>query len=251
MFMRLVQLKIRPDRTDQLRSMYERLIVPELAKVEGCRFASLAQNATQPDEFISLTLWENSEAAEEYVRDGTYARLLETVDPYLANATEWKVQLTADQTLEYLPTAEEPEVKAYLVSPITEAVPFTEVPNPLYVRVLSLKFKPGKMDEFKQIYQLKILPVLRATKGCRYAYLTEDASDEDEAISMTIWDSKEDAEEYEKNGTFGSLLRQVGDLLSGLYQWKMSLGRHGRKSAVSSEDMSVEGYHVVTGRSFI
>ncbi len=251
MFMRLVQLKVRPHSISQMKSSYEKEIVPELEKVDGCRFASLAQNATQPDEFISLTLWESPDAADRYVRDGTYARLLDKVTAYFATATEWKVQLTADQTLEYVETVEEPEVKAYHVSSIPQLSPPAENPETLYVRVLSLRFKSGKMDEFKRIYQSKILPLLQITKGCRYACLTENANDEDEAISMTIWNSKSDADEYELNGTFFSLLHDVGYLLSELYQWKMALGREPGRKTVSSEDLSVKGFSVVTGRSFI
>ena len=251
MFMRLVQLKVRPDSTSQMKSSYEKEIVPELEKVDGCRFASLAQSAAQPDEFISLTLWESPDAADRYVRDGTYARLLDKVTAYFATAAEWKVQLTADQMIEYLPGVEEPEVKAYNVSPIPQTSTPSEDPGTLFVRVLSLRLRPGKIDELKQIYQSRILPVLHITKGCRYAYLTESASDKDEVISMTVWNSKEDADEYDQDGTFSMLLRETSHLLSGLYQWKMALGREQGRKTVSSEDLSVKGFSVVTGRSFI
>ena len=97
MFMRLVQVKTKPDGLDDLRAAYDRQIIPELAKVDGCKFASLVQSVHQPDECISLTIWESADAAREYVRNGTYDRLVESVSPYLASTTEWRVQLCCRQ----------------------------------------------------------------------------------------------------------------------------------------------------------
>lgn len=249
--MRLVQVKVRRESVDKLRAAYDMEIIPELAKVRGCKFATLVQSIHQPTECISLTLWENAEAVDEYVRKGTYTYLLEGVQSYLAYATEWKVKLSADQTMEYVPITEEPTVKAYQVAHLPETSPISVSPGALYVRILSMRIQPGKMSEFLETYISKILPVLRTTKGCRYSYLSESANDDDETISLTIWDSKETADEYEASGTFDLLVRNVKHLLSGLYQWKMSLGRGGSRTAVTSDDLSVQGYRVVTGRSFM
>ncbi len=41
-------------------------IIAKLQQVEGCRFASLVQITHQPDECISLTLWDSEEAVEGY-----------------------------------------------------------------------------------------------------------------------------------------------------------------------------------------
>ena len=76
------------------------------------------------------------------------------------------------------------------------------------------------MEQFKDLYEQKIIPVLKKTAGCRYAYLTEDANNTDEAISVTIWDTKESALEYETNGTFDSLLREAKHLLNELTNGK-------------------------------
>lgn len=251
MFMRLVQVKVKPESFDELRSVYEERIIPELEKVEGCLFASLVQSAHQPDECISLTMWDSVDAAEAYVRDGTYGRLLDEVLIHLVNTTEWKVQLSADQTLEYVPVKEEPDVKGYEISQTQQAVPPSENPGSLYVRVLSLKFQQGKLEEFKEIYEREILPILSKTMGCRYVYLTGDSGKGDSALSMTIWDSKEHADEYESNGTFDLLVSKIKHLLAGLYQWKMSLGRELGRNTLTSEDISVEGYRVITGKTFM
>ena len=252
MFMRLVQMQVRKDGIDKLSRKYREEVIPRLGRTDGCRFASLVQSAGNVDECMSLTLWESASAAEEYVKSGTYSELLDSLTPYLAETSEWKVKLTEDQRIEYVPVTEEPSVKAYNVT-LAPGDPGIVSGNPeaLYVRVLSIRLLPGKMEEFRAIYQHEILPVLYETPGCRYAYLTEDAGDPDEALSLTVWDRKEDANEYERSGRFGSLVKKISHLLAGLYQWKMSLGKETGRSAVTSEDMTKEGYQVIIGRSFV
>ena len=251
MFMRLVQVKVKPDSVNDLRTAYEQQIIPKLEQVEGCRFASLVQSAYQPEECISLTFWESAEAAEKYVHDGTYDRLLKDVQPYLDGTTEWKVHLSESKTLEYIPVSEEPTVKAYSVNTMLQTGSLSENLGYLYLRILSLRVQPDKMEDLKRAYKEKILPVLHNTAGCLYAYLTENADEKDEAISLTVWDSKEHAEEYERSGAFSSLVGQVKHLLSGLYQWKISLERGAGRNTMTSDDLMVKGYHVVAGKSFI
>ena len=252
MFMRFVQLKVKEDSIIDLSSIYERKIIPVLADVKGCVFDRLVQSAGKLDECISLTLWDTSSAADEYVTGGTYNRLLELFSPYLDGTSEWKIRLTEDQKVEYVPVGEEPRVKAYNVTltPSPRAI-VPENFGSLYARILSIRFKANGKAEFKEIYEHEILPALYETPGCRYAYLTEDIGDSDDALSVTVWDSRENAESYEKSGRFESLVRKVSRLPAGLYRWKMSLARDAGRRAVTSEDMTPEGYHVVAGRSFV
>jgi quinol monooxygenase YgiN len=252
MYMRLVQMQVKKDSIDKLSKRYTEEVIPRLGRTDGCRFAGLVQSAGSLDECMSLTLWESASAAEAYVESGTYAELLDSLSPYLAETSEWKVKLTEDQRIEYVPVAEEPAVKAYNVT-LAQGDPGMAAANPaaLYVRVLSVRLKPDGMEEFRKIYEREILPALYETSGCRYAYLTEDAAKPDEALSLTVWNRKEDADEYERSGRFGLLVKKISHLLAGLYQWKMSLGKETGRSAVTSEDMTKEGYQIIIGRSFV
>ncbi len=252
MFMRFVQLKVKDDRIADLNGIYGREIIPALSSVDGCLYAGLIQSAGRLDECISLTLWESAAAADEYVAGGTYNRLLQSVEPYLAGTSEWKIKLSEDQKLEYVPVGEPPIVRAYNVTlaPSRRDSP-AENTGEIYVRMLSVRLKSGGMPEFRRIYEHEILPALYETPGCRYAYLTEDVGDPNEALSLTVWDRREEAEDYEKSGRFGLLVRKVSHLLTGLYQWKMSLGKDTGRTAVTSEDLTSEGYHIVTGRGFV
>jgi heme-degrading monooxygenase HmoA len=106
------------------------------------------------------------------------------------------------------------------------------------------------MDEFKKLYADIIIPTLKKTPGCQYAYLTESMQEENQIISLTIWDSKEDADRYEKSGRFKELVEKVKHTFSELYQWKMALEKETGKKAKTSEDLEVSRYSVVTGKSF-
>ncbi len=142
-------------------------------------------------------------------------------------------------------------MKSYSVAePTAEKIAVREQPQLIYVRVVSPKIRPGMMEEFKRIYAEEILPVLREVKGCRYAYLTEGTKDKNEVISVTIWDSQKDAENYETGGLFDLLKGKVRQTFSELYQWKRKLEKDSGKPVVTSEDMMVKHYNVVTGKSF-
>ena len=223
-----------------------------VGRVAGCIYAGVRQSAGRLDECSSLTLWESASAADEYVAGGTFNKLLDSMSPHLAGTSEWKIKLTEDQKVEYVPVGEPPTVKAYNVTlaPSSHGVA-PETSGELYVRILAVRLKAGGMQEFKGIYEHEILPALYETPGCRYAYLTEDVGNPDSALSLTVWDRRKDAESYERSGKFGLLVRKVSHLLAGLYQWKMSLGKETGRTAVTSEDLTSEGYHVVTGRGFV
>ena len=63
-------------------------------------------------------------------------------------------------------------------------------------------------------------------------------------------DSKEQADAYEQSGRYAQLVDKVAPMLSSLLQWKMSLDPSRQATVATSDDLTVEGYHVVTGESF-
>jgi len=159
MYMRLVHARYRPDSLPNIKKVYDEKIIPTLQKMRGCLFACLVRSDANIDEGISLTLWDTQENAESYVKSGIFQSSLEEIRPFLSDSSEWKVQLTKDLKVAYEPVPEEPTVKAYAgLVDSGEDLPA----KPMHLRLLSLKIKPDMMDEFQQIYQNKILPVLRS-----------------------------------------------------------------------------------------
>ena len=85
--------------------------------------------------------------------------------------------------------------------------------------------------------------------GCLYTYLTQGVQ-EDEILSVTLWNSKADADAYERSGRLDELTQLLEPMFSSLLQWKMSLDPSRQASVATSDDLTVEGYHVVTGEAF-
>ena len=113
MFMRLVQVKVKPESSELIGDLYSQRILPTLHHTQGCLYASLIRSTSVPHEAISLTLWESSGDADAYEQSGAFQQLITEAQPYLSDSSEWKVQLSKYLTLEYAPVAEEPVIRSY------------------------------------------------------------------------------------------------------------------------------------------
>jgi len=251
MYLRLVQAKLKAGAIPQLQKAYEDTIIPALEKTPGCLCACLIKSDVSDEEGISMTLWDSLENATQYEESGMYQKLLGSVKPYLSDSSEWKIQLSKDMKLEYQPIPEEPSVKSFgtIAEKDTKITEIEKKPQ-MYLRILNIHVKKNKMDELKDIYLNVIIPALQSVKGCNYAYLTENTEVKNEAISFTIWDSKEDSDRYEKSGLFKELLNKFKHTFSELYQWKMTLDNSSRRKMITSDDADVGRYSFLTGKSF-
>lgn len=252
MYMRFVRMNALADKVNTLINFYDKAIVPVLQNTNGCRYACLIQSARREGECISMTLWDSHADAEEYEKSGRFRQLYDKIRPLLEDSSEWKIQLTTDYMLEYKPESNEPVVESYNVSYMTEETKLPEAKkfSPMYVRILSASVKPDKTEEVKRIYKDEIGPKLRQVKGCKYAFLTQNLREENEFFSITIWENKQAADNYEKSGLYDELVGKVKHLFSGLYQWKMKLEQKSGEKSVTSEDLSLEQYTVVAGKNF-
>jgi heme-degrading monooxygenase HmoA len=250
MFMRLVQLNVEKQEIDKFRQTYQDEVIDRLQKTSGCRFVGLIESGAEECEFISLTLWDEQKQAESYEESGIYEELLSKVRPYLQNSSEWKIQLSENLELEYKQVQEEPVIKKFSVQAQGDRNGRGGIDSHLYVRIVSLSIQEGKEEEFKKIFTGEIIPELLATRGCRYAYLTRSTQDANAFISVTIWDSSEDADLYESSGKFKELVGKVSHTFSQFYRWKMALEKDYDASINTSEDMKVERYNIVTGKNF-
>jgi quinol monooxygenase YgiN len=251
MFMRLVQVRIRPESRADFVRLYEEVIMPNLQATPGCLYAGLVQSIRRDDEGVSLTIWDSPRHAEAYEKSGVFQRMIEESKPFFSDSSEWRVQLTKDLQLEYAPVAQEPVVKSYSHATGTGTGP----PAPgyasfLYLRMVSMRVQAEKTEEFRSIFEDEVLPQIRSATGCMYVYLVENVEQKDEWLCISIWNSKADADQYEQGGVFDRLRAKLEPTFSSLFQWKVGLDKQLGKQAVTSEDMSVSGYTVVAGKSF-
>lgn len=247
MFMRFVDLTIKPESASAFVRFYEHRIGPTLRAVDGCRFATLIHNTDVTGDFMSFTLWESAEKAHAWEASSEYTSLIAENEPFEAVSTEWKIQLSADNTLEYRPVREEPVVQAMPVvagSPEENVIP--ELTDNTYLRILHSKVLPGKFQELSTLYNNELVPALLKVDGCRAAFLI-GMEEKHEGLSITVWDSHEQAIAYESSGKFPELLSRAEPMLSSLYQWKMTLNPTTRERTRTSDEVTVKGYTVVAG----
>ena len=251
MYMRLLQIMVNPDFEMQFHHFYKHTVIPSLQKTEGLRFVNLIKDSTQPGQFLSLTLWEELQQAEQYIKSDLYKRLSEEITPFLLQSNEWKIQLTDDLELEYKPIEERPRSKEYVVAVQTDlSTPELKGGHDLFVRIVSVKIQEGKVEEFISIYSSEILPTLKNTKGCLYAFLSENLKETDDFLSVSIWSSKVYANEYESSGAFEELTKKIKHTFSHFYLWKMALEQESKRKMHTSEDMKINHYTMIAGKSF-
>jgi quinol monooxygenase YgiN len=252
MFMRFLHLKVKETDPDIIRSIYDSIVIPELQKINGCLFACLIQNNKLSDDYISLTLWESKNIAENYEKSEVFNRLLVQFEPLLAESSEWKIQLTEKLELQYKHETEKPQVKDYSVTAkatVGNGIE-TSVSKRLYLRLVSMKLEKNKIDEFRKIYKNEIIPALQNTNGCSFAYLVENIRNKDEVISITIWENKKSADNYESSGRFNELVSKLKPTFSKFYRWKMALDKDFSGKVKTSDDLRLSEYSMVSGRSF-
>ena len=83
----------------------------------------------------------------------------------------------------------------------------------MFTRIVTMRLKPNSASEFTQTIEKKILPILRKQKGFRDE-VTLIAPGGHEAVGISFWDSREQADAYNAGG-YPEVLRELNPLLDG------------------------------------
>ncbi|MFN0159239.1 MAG: antibiotic biosynthesis monooxygenase family protein [Bacteroidota bacterium] len=251
MYMRMVRARVKAGQQDFLRSYYEKEIITQLARVPGCLYVGLLNNTRNPEEVISMTLWESQERSDAYARSPLFTSMLASIQPFLIASAESRLQLSEDFTLEFIPVEEKPVIENYSVEVTGGAESLDQATKMApWVRIVLIKIAAGKVEEFKKIYTTSVVSALRTVKGCRHVFLSQSAEHPTEFISTTVWDSLEEADAYDHGGLFKMLMEWMKHTLPDLYQWKMDQQAAGGSPVITSEELVVENYTVMTAKSF-
>lgn len=231
MYLRFLQLHVREEALPDFLKFYTETVFPVLQRTDGCLFASMLRQTHEPTNVISLTVWENPEAAEVYSKSDDFRRLFETSQQYYSEAGDPENPLA-----EVYSAGDEKREALYRAG--RDAAPNT------YLRIVEMRFKPGRLQDFKDFYASHITPALLETKGCRSVLMVESAERSDEALSITVWDREEDAVRYEMSGLFDDLAAPVRDTFAGLHSWQLaSPGALG----AARDELEVHGYDIIAG----
>lgn len=82
-----------------------------------------------------------------------------------------------------------------------------------FARRVSLRVKPDKVNEFLSTMREKVYPGLSKEKGVRRVYLLRDTGKQNEFASLTLWNSRSDADAYESTGHYSANRDMVREYL--------------------------------------
>ncbi|KAB2962769.1 MAG: hypothetical protein F9K18_09385 [Thermoanaerobaculia bacterium] len=244
MFLRFVRLDVREGSEAAFQAFYRERVLPELGRVEGCRFAGLL-TPWRAEAHRSVTLWRTADDARAYEESGLYHELLRESEPFLSERTVWRVRL-ADEPAG-TPGSQDGETRqdGYQLGAGTAADDLDRLPSAVHVRVVAVHVVPDRREEFLALYRDAVLPALQEARGCLGAFLAEGARDPDEALSITLWDREESATRYEMSGEFDRLTRRLQATFSPRVGWRLTLGEGEPERRVAPR---VTSYQLVHGR---
>jgi hypothetical protein len=83
----------------------------------------------------------------------------------------------------------------------------------MFARSVSIHLKPNRVEEFTRIIETEVIPMVRSLKGFQDKIVLV-ASGGLEAISLSIWDLKENAEDYGR-GTYREVVKVLARVVEG------------------------------------
>jgi hypothetical protein len=83
----------------------------------------------------------------------------------------------------------------------------------MFARSVSFHLKPGRAAEFSQLLDKEIIPLLRKQKGFQdeISLVRSDGAD---AVGISVWDLKENAETY-ASGSYAGVLKTLAATIEG------------------------------------
>jgi len=83
----------------------------------------------------------------------------------------------------------------------------------MYARTVKLQLKPNSVSEFTRTFEKDILPLLQKQDGFKdeITFVAEHGRD---AVAISLWDSKESADQYTRD-TYPQVLKGLAGLVEG------------------------------------
>ncbi|MEW6062299.1 MAG: antibiotic biosynthesis monooxygenase [Bacteroidota bacterium] len=100
----------------------------------------------------------------------------------------------------------------------------------MFLRMVSMGIREEHSLKIAEEYDRNVVSALRTQPGCSFASLLQNISDKKDCVSLTIWNSKNDAVRYEKSGLFKRLVESLRTFYEESNEWELKL----------SDDLSIE-----------
>ncbi len=225
---------------------YVRSVLPALRTTKGCVFASLLQDLRQPQECVSLTIWNSRRESEAYEQSGLYERLLALLRPHFAESTEWKLGLSGDLSLEYTPMPVEPVIERFEeafggVRP-AEASPAA----PFAVEVVTLGLRDEGRDNLERAFATVMHPKFQSRKGFISLILLLDRRI---VHIISLWDERVEINPSTGIYPLRDLLATMGDLVPAHVR-DNAAAAEGQRTSASSDDVSSRTFRCLASEWF-
>jgi heme-degrading monooxygenase HmoA len=92
-FVRIVSLRVAPDRHGEFVDRYRQTILPCVERQEGCLGILLADGAGEASGVVSISFWRHERDAVEYERSGEFERLAAGVRDCFSPVYTWQLVL--------------------------------------------------------------------------------------------------------------------------------------------------------------
>lgn len=90
----------------------------------------------------------------------------------------------------------------------------------MFARTVRMQLKPNSVPEFTMMVEREVIPLLRKQQGFKDE-ITFVPSDGKEAVAISLWEQKENAEAYNR-GTYPDVLKALGKVVEGTPQVQTS-----------------------------
>ena len=96
MYIRMTFVRLKPDKKEAARKLYDNEVIPAHKGRQGLRFVHLLESMDNKDEGIAVTAWDTREDALAYEKVGDYQKLLSQFKDLIEGEPELKsYQITA------------------------------------------------------------------------------------------------------------------------------------------------------------
>ncbi|MBI2428503.1 MAG: antibiotic biosynthesis monooxygenase [Ignavibacteriales bacterium] len=93
----------------------------------------------------------------------------------------------------------------------------------MFLRMVSVGIRAEHALKIAEEYDRNVVTALRTQPGCSFASLLQNINDTTDCISLTIWNTKSDADEYEKSGVFKRLVESLRTFYEESNEWELKL----------------------------
>jgi heme-degrading monooxygenase HmoA len=95
----------------------------------------------------------------------------------------------------------------------------------MLVRLVEAAARENRGPALESVYQDQVMPVLEKTPGCLFAGLLQSINTPGNYVSLTIWDSAKQIQDYTESGMYEKNLAFVRPYLEDSAEWKIQLSK--------------------------